>query len=339
MESFRNKQLIERRLIMGSRIEIITDDAGYGKALAGSLAVHYMGISVNTVITDEELGDYFIAGGKRICKYISVHEAAAEIKTALGINAVQRSLLKDRLVIGLVGLHGGCGVSSIAEGLGRTLALFHGKRVLSLCLGNFGSDFCGIGDARLGRLLYESRALDDEAFEERSVQCVSPDPYGVWHLGVKNGYNPLAFENTEFVSEFIEKLMAKLNLNLTILDLGSASDMGPEKMKLLDKTDFTFAVMCSREDMKRASDFENTVRLISGNEGFSITGLIVNHMGNREDIFGTETGAACDFSDDEGIHIEFSPDSFKRSESGVELDISLEFGLCLEKLASKLLEM
>lgn len=339
MECFRNKQLIERRLKMGSRIEITTDDAEYGKALAESLAVHYMGISAETVITDEKLGDYFIVAGKRISKYISVYEAAAEIEAALGINPVQRSLLKDRLVIGLAGMRGGCGVSSIAEGLGRTLALFHGKRVLSLCLGNFGSDFCGIGDARLGRLLYESRALDDEAFGERSVQCVSPDPYGVWHLGVKNGYNPLAFENTEFVSEFIEKLIAKLNLNLTILDLGSASDMGPEKMKLLDKTDFVFAVMCSREDMKRASDFENTVRLISGNEGFSFTGLIINHVGNREDIFGTENGAACDFSDDEGIHIEFSPESFKSAESGMELDISLEFGLCLEKLASKLLEM
>lgn len=311
---------------MERRIEITTDDAGYGKAIAESLAVHYMGISVETVITDEELGDYFIAGGKRICKYISVHEAAAEIEAALGINAVQRSLLKDRLVIGLMGLSGGCGVSSIAEGLCRTLAVFHGKRVLSLCFGNFGSDFCGAGDAQLGRLLYESGALDDEAFGGRAGACVSPDAYGVWHLGVKNGYNPLGLENADALSEFIEKLMAKLNLNLTILDLGSASDMGPEKMKLLGKTDFAFAVSGSMEDAKRASAFEKIVGMLSGNEGFAFSDLIINN-------------ARGVLSECEGLCIEYSPESFKRTAGGMELDISLEFGLCIEKLAARLLEM
>ena len=320
-------------------INIETDDLEYGHALARSLGMHYKGMCVKLSNCNQELerqadaGDYFTVNGKQICKYMNVHAIAGEIERAIsgldGDNGhslfARTQILQETLSIGIVGMRGGCGVSSIAEGLARTFTLFHGRRVLLVTFSNFGPEYfeskTGSELKPIDRLMYESEVLSDTDFEERISSYVMPDEYGVWQLGLRKGYNPLNLENAESTSKLIEDLIAKLNINLTIFDFGSASSMGQNQMRLLSKMDMSFAVLDRPDDRERAADFSKIVSAVSGigDLEFEFNALILN------DCTGGHENAAG-----EAFHfLGYSPESF-----GQRLDLGLEFGIGLEKIAA-----
>ena len=327
-------------------INIETDDLEYGRALARSIGVHYKGIRAN-VTGSEEPGDYLCVNGKRIYKYMSVHAIVQEIEAELPERA---QLLQEKLSIGIVGMRGGCGVSSIAEGLARTFTLFHGRRVLLVTFSNFGPEYFSATLKPIDRLMYESEVLNDAEFEERIPGYVMPDEYGVWQLGLRKGYNPLSVENAAKINKLIEKLIAKLNINLTIFDFGAASAMGPEQMKLLSKTDISFAVLGSPKDSERVEKFTKIINIISGNGGkenaggFEFRGLILNDFAGGREGSADQTLASVDsgVAGDEFLFLGYSPESFRRSAGdaqsgaagGPELDLGLEFGIGLEKIAA-----
>lgn len=316
-------------------INIETDDLEYGQALARSLGMHYKGLLVKVSNCNQELerqadaGDYFTVKGKQIYKYMNVHAIAGEIERAIsgldGDNGhslfARTQILQETLSIGIVGMRGGCGVSSIAEGLARTFTLFHGRRVLLVTFSNFGPEYfeskTGSELKPIDRLMYESEVLSDTDFEERISSYVMPDEYGVWQLGIRKGYNPLKVENAEYTEKLIKKLMAKLNINLTIFDFGSASSMGQNQMRFLSKMDMPFAVLGRPDDRERADGFAKIVSNISG--GFEFKSLILNDFAGGHEC---APGEAFHF-------LGYSPESF-----GHELDLGLEFGIGLEKIAA-----
>ena len=309
-------------------INIETDDLEYGHALARSLGMHYKGLLVK-VSEGADAGDYFTVNGKQIYKYMNVHAIAGEIERAIsgldGDNGhslfARTQILQETLSIGIVGMRGGSGVSSIAEGLARTFTLFHGRRVLLVTFSNFGPEYfeskTGSELKPIDRLMYESEVMSDTDFEERISSYVMPDEYGVWQLGIRKGYNPLNVENAEYTEKLIEKLIAKLNINLTIFDFGPASPMGQNQMRVLSKMDMAFAVLGRPDDRERADGFAKIVSNISG--GFEFKSLILNDFaGGHECALG------------EAFHfLGYSPESF-----GQKLDLGLEFGIGLEKIAA-----
>ncbi len=360
-------------------INIETDDLEYGRALARSLGIHYKGISVNVVaggpggeavgapssIADRAPEDYILVSGRRIYKYMNVHAIAAEIEAAMseaggteagahGLNGPhgesaadpvlsKAALLQERLTIGIVGMRGGCGVSSIAEGLARTFTLFHGRRVLLLTFSNFGPEYSSF-IRPIDRLMYESEFLTDTDFEEQIHSYIMPDEYGVWQIGLRKGYNPLCVENAESAAKFIEKLTARLNIDLTIFDFGSAASMGTEKMRVLSKMDIAFAVLGRPEDRERAEEFARIVDNVSGGPGsaagfgsepgFKFTNPVLNDSLNILSESGQADNRARDLSGTteagDILFLGYSPESFKRA----ELDLGLEFGIGLEKIAT-----
>lgn len=346
-------------------INIETDDLEYGRALARSLGIHYKGISVNVVaggpggeavgapssIADRAPEDYILVNGRKIYKYMNVHAIAAEIEAAMseaGGTAADHvlskaALLQERLTIGIVGMRGGCGVSSIAEGLARTFTLFHGRRVLLLTFSNFGPEYSSF-IRPIDRLMYESEFLTDTDFEEQIHSYIMPDEYGVWQIGLRKGYNPLCVENAESAAKFIEKLTTKLNIDLTIFDFGSAASMGTEKMRVLSKMDIAFAVLGRPEDRERAEEFARIVDNVSGGpgsaagfgseQGFKFTNPVLNDSLNILSESGQAGNRARDLSGTteagDILFLGYSPESFKRA----ELDLGLEFGIGLEKIAT-----
>lgn len=319
-------------------IEITTDDPIYGEALGISLAMHFNGITVKIRQNDSDFdNDYFSVAGKRIYKYMSIYAIASEIEAAIGELFKRNKILQDRIIIGIVGMRGGCGTSSIAEGLARTFSLFHGREVLEISTGNFGYEFSRQSRLLpLGSLIYREDILESEKVSNQISQYAARDEYGVWHVAIDNCQNPFNVENAEYMSSFIEKLSGRLNNNLTILDLGSAADMNLEKMKILSKTDRAFAIISAECDIERVKCFENIVSRVSGDyNGFSFEKVIVNHLNPNTYKIEEDHG----ISEDENVVLEYSPESFLSDENGAKIDLSFGFGISIEKLANNLLEM
>ena len=120
-------------------------------------------------------------------------------------------------------------------------------------------------------------------------------------------------------------------------------------MKLLSKTDISFAVLGSPKDSERAEELTKIINIISGNGGkenaggFEFRALLLNDFAGGREGLADQTLSSVNSGGvgDEFLFLGYSPESFRRSagdaHSGApgapELDLGLEFGIGLEKIA------
>ncbi|MDR1571792.1 MAG: hypothetical protein LBS32_04630, partial [Clostridiales Family XIII bacterium] len=248
-------------------------------------------------------------------------------------------------LIACSGAGGGCGLSSVAIGIGRELAAYNGRRTLYLSLESLEADaLCVTGGGRdIGDFIYmlmRERRGDMGLFLE---SCLHKDSYGLERFYPSKGVNDLSRVSGAELRAFLDALAGSGRFDVIVLDMGGSVRDGLRGLAGLCSA----SVIVENGAVADAGKSRKARLLMEGCLPEGAVSVNVRNMIRREtlsagegDDGGDEPARPCgDGGEEDGdVEIGFDEAGFRTCGGTVDFVLSNEFGAGVKEITDRLLK-
>ncbi|MDF2655122.1 MAG: ParA family protein [Bacillota bacterium] len=238
-------------------------------------------------------------------------------------------------LIGVLGVSGGAGTSTVAIGLARELSRFHDKKIMFLTFEEFPATELvvkfGPGRRRIGDYLYYLFEKNDEEICSHLDGFTTQDNFGVSFFCPSTGKNELCCLSKDDIDYFIKHLTDSSRYDYIVLDLNHG--ITPETQQLL--TYCSRIVMVHKNDPISLHKLRKSIDFLNKREqSFSEEKLL--HVSNLNRSEHQLTG-----NDSTGLEklivIDHDENSFSYNGEELDIEISQTFGTGIKQIAQAVL--